>query len=556
MTTHTPESSQEHEWLIPEEGRKHLQELFGALKQTVQLEVYTPADSQNEFESFTRNFALDLARLSERIVTSFHPLDGERAKNYAVTLSPTILVNPADYRIRFTGAPMGEEARALIETIFLVSVGASGLSSTSLQLLEELTEQRNPRVFTSPGCPYCPGQFVNAVRCAIAKPDLVSAECVTADEFPDLSKQYGVGSVPHTVFSETYSGIGLMPEERFVLELVDLKDAEAAMKDRGIEPQRAADSAAGQPASAEQYDILVLGAGPAGLTAGIYAERSGLTSLVLDKSIVGGQVATTPTVENYPGFAKVGGLQLVEILAAHTREYANIHTNEPVVEIKLGKRVEVYTATALYTGRALIFATGSQWRSLGVPGEQDYFGTGVSHCASCDGYAFRGKRVLVVGGGNSALTDALHLKNLGADVTIAHRRDSFRAEKALQDAVQREGIPVLWDTAVEAIVGNGDTVTGTTLRNLKNNETVTHPCDGVFVAIGYTPNTALAAEIGVALHDDGTIRVDANMRTNIPRIYAAGDVTGGVRQIVTAVGAGATAALSAFEDLQHPYWKR
>lgn len=545
-------NNESREWLIPEEGQKHLKDIFKGLKGDVRLVAFTSGDPKNEFDNYVRRFSEELALLSPKISAEFHTVKDDAAAQYEVKLTPTLLVNPEQYRIRFTGAPMGEEARALIETVFLVSMGQSGLSATSKQLLEELKEPRNPRVFTSPGCPYCPGQFMNAVKCAIAKPDLVSAECVDSDEFPDLSAKYKVGSVPHTQYTDSFSGVGMMPEERFVLELVSLKDAEQALSDRGMEAKPSHDKGA----EAKEYDVVILGAGPAGLTAGIYAERSGLKSIVIDKSIIGGQVAVTPNVENYPGFKNVGGMNLVEVLTAHTREYSNVRENETVDEVKIGKRIEVYTAKGIYLAKALILATGAQWRSLGVPGEKQFFGTGVSHCASCDGYTFKGKKVLMIGGGNSALTDALHLKNLGVHVTVVHRRDNFRAEQALQDSLNREKIPVIWDSAVEEIYGDAERVKGVKLRNLKTDEDSLHECDGVFVAIGHIANTELASDIGVHLNEDGTIKVDRGMRTNIPRVYAAGDVTGGVRQIVTAVGEGATAALSAFEDIQNPYWKK
>ncbi len=543
-----------YEWLIPEEGQKHLTDIFKNLKGPVRLVTFTDSDPKNEFNAYMTRFADDLARLSDKITAEHHPMDDDSAARLDVTLSPTMLVNPEAYRIRFTGAPLGEEARALIETIFLASVGVSGLSPTSIQLLEELTEERHPRIFSSPGCPYCPGQFMNAVKCAIAKPELVSAECVNSDEFPELSDKYKVGSVPHTQFSETFSGVGLMPEERFTLELVALKGAEAALKERGIQPQET-HAHGSQASEVEEVDVVILGAGPAGLTAGIYAERSGLRSVVLDKSIIGGQVATTPNVENYPGFKNVGGMNLVEILTAHTREYSNVRENESVEEVKIGKHIEVFTAKGTYVAKALILATGAQWRHLGIPGEKQYYGNGVSSCASCDGYTYKGKKVLMVGGGNTALTDALHLKNLGVDVTVVHRRDAFRAEQALQGALERDGIPVIWDTVLEEIYGDAEHLKGVKLRNVKTDTETLQECDGVFVAIGHVANTDIATDIGVHLQPDGSIKVDRSMRTNIPRVYAAGDVTGGVRQIVTAVGEGATAALSAFEDLQNPYWK-
>lgn len=538
-----------HEWLIPEEGRNHLEDIFRGLQNPVSLHIFIDEATEDAtFATYMKQFAKDLTLLSEKIHVHLFSLTSEEAQKYDITLSPTLLVNPDQYQIRFTGAPLGEEARALIETIFLVSLGTSGLSPTSKQLLEKLTEPRHTMVFSSPGCPYCPGQFMNAVKCAIDSPSLVSAECINADEFPELSAQYGVGGVPHTVLGN-HTAVGLMPEERFVLEMVTQKDAEETIRQSGTQSE-----AAGREIL--EYDMVILGAGPAGLTAGIYAERAGLKSVVVDKSVVGGQVVTTPTVENYPGFKNVGGMNLVEVLTAHTREYSNVRENEDVQEVKVGKQIEVHTTRSIYLAKALIFATGAQWRALGIPGEKQFFGTGVSHCASCDGYMFKGKKVALIGGGNTALTDALHLKNLGVDVTIIHRRNMFRAEKALQQSLEREEIPVIWDTVVDEIMGDNGKIHSITLRNVTSDNTQEFPCDGIFVAIGLDANTELASDIGVQLERDGTIQVDRNMRTNIPRVYGAGDVTGGVRQIVTAVGEGATAALSAFEDLQNPYWKR
>lgn len=585
----------DRDWFIPEEGRKQLAQLFAKLPNPVVLDVFTDGDEKNAFNGYTLRFAEDISLIVDKISMNHHALDSEEAKRRDVTLSPTMFVgtgetDPAlDYRIRFTGAPLGEEGRALVESIFLVSLRQSGLTETSRRILSELKEPRKPRVFTSPGCPYCPGQFMHAAKCAIERPGLVEAECVNSDEFPDLSKRFRVGSVPHTQYDDTHKAIGLLPEERFVLEMVTLKSAEELMREHGMDPgHEGHDHAHGahgmdpEGLDVVETDMVVLGAGPAGLSAAIYAERSGMKTVVLDKAVVGGQVTVTPVVENYPGFTDIAGLKLVEVLSAHARQYATVRENEAVHEIKIGKLIEVYTSRAVYLCKALVFATGAQWRKLDAPGEARFYGRGVSYCASCDGFMYRGKRVAMIGGGNSALTDALHLKNLGAEVTVIHRRDSFRAEKALQDSLAREGIAVIWDTVVEEVLGDsvapvegavGDgkegkaagtvpsgedtgVVRGIRARNVKTGEVSELPFDGVFVAIGHIPNSEQAAELGVVLEKDGSIRVDRHMRTNIPRIYAAGDVTGGVRQIVTAVGSGATAALAAFEDTQNPYWKK
>lgn len=549
-TTHEASNASSHTdedlWILPEEARATLSEVFKQLQKTVELHVVTDNDPQNMFNGVTLQFAYDMSRLSEHITLQKHTLGDKFSKKHEVELSPSLLFNPDEYDIRFTGAPLGEEGKAFVETILHVSFGASSLSETSKAILAELIEPRHVRIFSSPGCPYCPGQFMNAVKSAIERPKLIRADCIDSDEFPELSKQFRVGSVPHTSFSETYYRIGLLPEERFCLELLMLRDAEAVLREQmqDAEPEE----------EGKIYDLLILGAGPAGLTAAIYAKRSGLDSIVLDNSVIGGQVVTTPIVENYPGFQSVGGTALVEILTAHTREYSNIRENQIIDDVTIGDVIEVHTAGRTYAAKALIFATGTEWRSLGVEGEKKYFGTGVTHCASCDGYMFRGKHVLMIGGGNSALTDALHLKNLGIDVTVVHRRETLRAEKALQDALKREEISVIYNTVIEKIYGNDTEVEGVTFKNNKTGEISEHHCNGVFIAIGMAPNSTLAEKIGAQLNPDRTIHVDTTMRTSLPRIYAAGDVNGGVRQIVTAVSDGAVAAMSAFEDLQHPYW--
>jgi thioredoxin reductase (NADPH) len=249
----------------------------------------------------------------------------------------------------------------------------------------------------------------------------------------------------------------------------------------------------------------------------------------------------------------VPGAKLVDIMVGHAREYSEVVEFKEVSEIKLGHRIEVATLDGdLYVCKALVLATGATWKQLGVPGEQKFFGRGVSYCASCDGYFYRDKKVLVVGGGNTALTDALHLKHLGAEVTVIHRRDEFRAEQHLQDALVREAIPVRWDTIVTSFNsngGNGGSMTGATLRNVKTDAEEDVAVDGVFLAIGQQANSEIALDLGVVTDAEGFITVDTGMRTNIPRIYAAGDVTGGIRQIVTAVGEGTTAALTLHEDL-------
>ncbi|MBG0778065.1 MAG: FAD-dependent oxidoreductase [Desulfovibrionaceae bacterium] len=539
--------------LIPDDGRAHLQALFKDLKEPVALEVFTKKGVNDPYSEYLIKLATELDDLAPKITATVHDADDPKDKKIAergVEVFPTMLVAPDRYAIRFLGAPLGEEGRTVIEVLVRASAGLSGLAQDAAKRLDELTEKRRIRVFTSPTCPYCPGQVLNAFKAALQRPDLITAEAVDSSENPELADAAGVGGVPHTVVSapdgREHVMVGLFPEERFAEEVVTLEDAAEE------EHAHAAPGAEGL----QELDAVIVGAGPAGLTAAIYAERSGLSTVVLEKDVIGGQVTVTPVVENYPGFARVAGKQLMDVMAAHAREYTHVHEGEEVREIKVGKRIEVFTNRAAYSARALIFATGSTWRKLGAPGEDEYFGRGVSYCSTCDGYMFKGKKVAVAGGGNTALTDALHLAHLGAKVTIIHRRDAFRAEQHLQDSVAREGIEVRWNAVVERINGADGRVTGLTLKSTVDDSTSELAVEGLFVAVGQKANSALAQEIGVRTEQGGFIAVDRNMRTNIPRVYAAGDITGGVRQIVTAVGEGSTAALAMFEDLGNPYWKQ
>ena len=534
--------------LIPEDTLPELTKILGGMQEPVELVVFTDPKQNAPYNAFMEAICRELSELTPKLPVRVLGLESDEAKLYGVDFSPTLLLAPDRCHIRYLGAPLGEEGRTLIETILRLSSGKSGLGQPARKLLADLTEERHVQVFVNPACPYCPGQVANAFHCAIERPDLVYATSIDTTQHPTLAQKYQVGSVPQTVINDSLTDLGLLPEERFVTELVTL--------------QKAAESAAEHQLGGEddldiqEVDIVVAGAGPAGLTAAIYAVRSGLSAVVLEKNVIGGQVTVTPVVENYPGFANVPGKKLMEIIADQARQYAAIHEGETIDEVKVGKNVEVYTDKAVYVAKALILATGATWRKLGAPGEDRYFGFGVSYCSTCDGFLYRGKKAVVVGGGNTALTDALHLKNLGVDVTVIHRREAFRAEKQLQDALAKAEVPTILGAVIEEIVGDEAKVTGVRVKNVADGTVQEVATDAVFVAIGLNPNTAIAEQLGLKLDANGYIETDRAKRTSLPRIYAAGDVTGGAQQIVNAVGDGSTAALSAFEDLAHPYWKK
>ncbi len=297
---------------------------------------------------------------------------------------------------------------------------------------------------------------------------------------------------------------------------------------------------------------LILGSGPAGYTAAIYAARANLKPVVVAGIQPGGQLTITTDVENYPGFAAViQGPWLMEQMRGQAEHVGARVINDLVVKVDLSKRPFVCTGDSgdIYAGETLIIATGAQARWLGLPSEEKFKGFGVSACATCDGFFFRDKEVVVAGGGNTAVEEALFLTNHARKVTVVHRRDRFRAEKILQDRLFRNPkISVIWDSAVAEVLGSDETraVTGVRIRNVKTGETRDIPADGLFVAIGHSPATELFKG-QLEMDAGGYIVADpASTRTSIPGVFAAGDVRDHVyRQAVTAAGMGCMAALDA-----------
>jgi thioredoxin reductase (NADPH) len=299
--------------------------------------------------------------------------------------------------------------------------------------------------------------------------------------------------------------------------------------------------------------LLILGAGPAGYTAGIYAARAGLSPLLVTGLQPGGQLTTTTDVENYPGFAEaIQGPWLMEQMKAQAEHVGTEVVADVIVEADLSRRPFRCRGDSetLYEADALIIATGAQARWLGVPGERELAGFGVSACATCDGFFFRGKRVAVIGGGNTAVEEALYLSNLAEHVTVIHRRDAFRAEKILQQRLfAKPNVTVLWHRVVEAFLpseGRFKALRALRLKDTRSGERSELAVDGAFVAIGHEPATALFRG-QIAMDAAGYIEtVPGSTRTSIPGVFAAGDVQDKVyRQAVTAAGTGCMAALDA-----------
>ncbi|PYE54817.1 thioredoxin-disulfide reductase [Deinococcus yavapaiensis] len=311
--------------------------------------------------------------------------------------------------------------------------------------------------------------------------------------------------------------------------------------------------------SHHSYDVVIIGGGPAGLTAGIYAGRANLTTIILEKGQPGGQIAQTEEVENYPGFPEpISGMELSQRMVEQAEKFgAKLEMDEVERIDRDGREFVVKGYEATYRAKAVIIATGANPKRLGVPGEDLFWGRGVSTCATCDGFFYRGKHVVVIGGGDAAVEEGLFLTKFAETVTIIHRRDSLRANKVAQArALANPKVKFIWDSVVDEVVGKGDTefdkqVSGVKLRNLKTGETWFHETDGVFVFIGHVPNTQFLGDL-VRLRDDGYVDVTEDIYTSVPGVFAAGDVSDYVyRQLATSVGAGTRAAMSAERMLAH-----
>lgn len=295
------------------------------------------------------------------------------------------------------------------------------------------------------------------------------------------------------------------------------------------------------------YDCLIIGGGPAGLSAAIYASRGKLNTVVFERSKIGGQAAITDDIENYPGSVEEAtGPKIVKRMREQAESFGTCFVMEEVKKVELSKKIKkVITTKGCYEGKTVIIATGAEHMKLNVPGEEEFIGKGVSYCATCDADFFTDLDVVVVGGGDSAVQEALYLTKFAKNVTIIHRRDKLRANKCLQDkAFKNPKIKFLWDSVVERIEGDG-IVEKIIVRNVKTGELKEVKTDGVFIFIGMKPSTEIFKGL-IEMDERGYILTDENMRTNIEGVFAAGDCRAKLlRQIVTAAADGAIAAVAA-----------
>ncbi|AQP52979.1 thioredoxin-disulfide reductase [Vagococcus penaei] len=300
------------------------------------------------------------------------------------------------------------------------------------------------------------------------------------------------------------------------------------------------------------YDVIIIGSGPAGMTSALYAARSGLSVLIIERGAPGGQMMNTSEVENYPGFDLIEGPELALKMYENAIKFGAENTYGTVQSIEdKGATKLVICEDESYEGKTVIIATGSEHRKIGIPGEEKYAGRGVSYCAVCDGAFFKDRHLVVIGGGDSAVEEGMYLTQFASKVTIIHRRDALRAQKILQErAFKNDKIDFMWNRVPVDIQGDEMKVTSITLKDTLTGEQTSFPADGVFIYIGLDPLTEPFTNLGIT-DTDGWILTDEHMRTAVPGVYAVGDVRKTVlRQIATAVGDGSIAGQEVYNYIQ------
>lgn len=450
-------------------------------------------------------------------------------------LELAVHVNGAPTGVTFRGVPGGHELSSLVLALLNAAGRGKLPDARTTARVRAIRGPAQLRTYVSLSCTNCPDvvQALNLI--AILNPGL-SHQMVDGALFQDEVERLGIQGVPAVFLGERLLHSG---KSAFV-DLVELLEREL-----GVAP-----SAAAEPAAALDYDVVVVGGGPAGTSAAIYSARKGLrTAIVADR--IGGQLKETLGIENMVGQKYTEGARLAADLESHMRAYPiDVLEHRRVLEVEGGPRKQLrLEGGERVRADALIVATGAKWRELGVPGEREYIGRGVAFCPHCDGPFYAGKRVAVVGGGNSGVEASLDLSGIVAHVTLFEYADALKADAVLVDKLRaRANVEVITGARTTAVVGDGTKVTALDYEDRATGESKRLALDGVFVQIGLVPNSAFVKDL-VELNRHGEIVVDEKGRTSAPGIYAAGDVTTvPFKQIVIAMGEGAKVALSAFED--------
>lgn len=538
--------------LLSEQIEKELTEVFKELKRKVDLVFFTQKIACKGCVS-QRELLDSLVKLSPKLNLKIYDLeeDAEYATQLKVTKVPcTCVMGEEDYGIKFYGLTGGYEFSSLIESIKMVSLQESNLNPELETMALMITAPTHIEVMVTLSCPYCTRMVHLAHQLALINPKITS-DMVESSEFPDMVQKYGVQGVPKTIinYNKKWSFDGALPALNAILEILKFSNPQVYEK---IEDQiRAAQGFLAKEGVDEEhlYEVLIVGAGPAAMTAAIYAARKNMDVALIGEH-PGGQVTNTATIENWPGLSSVGGDELAQLFKDHAEHYPIAEkVSETIQKIrKIPQGFELLSKSGeVYRAKTVIYCAGKEYRRLGVPGEEKFIGNGVAFCATCDAPLFKGKRVAVIGGGNSAFTAVRDLATYAREIYLINNTDQYNADPSLISEIKQYQQVQYYNLAsVEEFRGE-ERLEGIRLRVGK--EYIDLPVSGAFLEIGLIPNTEPVREL-LKVNDKGEIPVDRNQYTELPGFFAAGDVTDEEeKQIVVAAGTGAKAALSAYQYL-------
>ena len=538
--------------VIDESIKVKLEQIFSKLVSPVKLLFFT---QQNACPSCARQRELleELSALSEKIKLEVYDfvLNSEEAISYQIDKIPaTAVIGEKNYGIRFYGLTFGYEFDSLLESIIIVSTGHSGLKPQLEGLIKEVSEPVHMQVFVTLTCPYCP-EIVRIVHQFALINNNIQADIIESSEFPQLVQRYNVYGVPKTVINETHSFEGTLTAEATYLELLKAVNPE---KYRRLEETIQGNQELYKIKTIDEkheYEVIIVGGGPAAMTAAIYCSRKGLDVALIAKKL-GGQVTYTGDIENYLGLPNLSGEQMTKAFSNHLERYPIIELlgvevlqvkkvdNDFIVDTEKGKH---------FKAKSIIYCAGKEYLRLGVPGENSFIGKGIGFCATCDAPLYKGKRVAVVGGGNSAFTAIRDLLNFATEIHLIHRRKEFRADiELVNELVKAKSVFVHTPMVVSEFLGK-DNLTGVRLESIDSKDKLDLNIDGVFLEIGLAPNTDSLKDL-IELNELGEVPTDRFQSTSMKGLFAAGDVTDvSEKQICIAVGQGAMAALTAHKYL-------
>jgi thioredoxin-disulfide reductase len=532
--------------------RSELKPILKALVKPVKLLFFTQ-QSQCPACGPQQQLLEELSGLSDKLELKVYDfiLNGDESMHYRIDKVPaTAVLRDKDHGIRFYGLTAGYEFTSLIEAIVMVSTGHSGLEPEMEALVRTIKEPVHLQVFATTTCPYCPKMVHVAHQFAFVNKN-IRADMIEGSEFPELVKRYDVTGVPKTVVNEVHSFEGAIPEGPVFLEILKTVDPQEYEKLDAVIRESRGEKKAVKATEDHEYEVIIIGGGPAALSAAIYCARKDLDTALITKKF-GGQITYTAAVENYLGFTSVGGEDLTILFRNHVENHAIAEASGTnVVGVKRAKTQFLVKTEdkRQFRARSIIYCAGMEYRRLGVPGEERFLGKSIGFCATCDAPLYRDKKVAVVGGGNSAFTAARDLLTFASEIHLIHRRKDFTADKKLSEEVLNSGnVTTHTPMEVRAFLGKKK-LTGIRLKSADSRKKLDITVDGVFLEIGLSPNSVPMKDI-IELNQWGEVPVKKDQSTSIPGLFAAGDVTDSEeKQISISVGDGAKAALSAHKFL-------